>query len=149
MSKQWNSSTELGFVLLAKNNKYTSFTHSATNAAHLGPTVIHIATSIWYPRAVLAFPGHLSPSQRQSKPTFQLACQLNDRGPSKDFRLLSDNINHDHVHWTERLISDLLYYICDACKLPLRLHAVGVNDKLLTVLTDSLQAEKKRPTNGQ
>ncbi|KRZ97242.1 hypothetical protein T08_12446 [Trichinella sp. T8] len=42
MSKQWNSSTELGFVLLAKNNKYTSFTHSATNAAHLGPTVIHI-----------------------------------------------------------------------------------------------------------
>ncbi|KRZ27214.1 hypothetical protein T4B_11927 [Trichinella pseudospiralis] len=47
-----------------------------------------------------AFPGHLSPSERQSKPTFQLACQLDDCGPSKGFRLLLDNINHDHVHWT-------------------------------------------------
>ncbi|KAL1235547.1 Trafficking protein particle complex subunit [Trichinella pseudospiralis] len=47
-----------------------------------------------------SFPGHLSPSERQSKPTFQLACQLDDCGPSKGFRLLLDNINHDHVHWT-------------------------------------------------
>ncbi|KRZ76073.1 hypothetical protein T10_3630 [Trichinella papuae] len=42
MSKQWNSFTKLGFVMLAKNNKCTSFTHSATNTAHLGPTAIHI-----------------------------------------------------------------------------------------------------------